>query len=463
MKLSLAQIGQAMQAVGDYENSQDLMSTRVQTDSRLVQPGDLFVCILGQHFDGHNFAREAVHKGALAVVVERPLLDLSSEVPMLLVQDSIAALAALAAFWRTQFQGRVVAVTGTAGKTSVKEMIASILEQGADVGKNYKNWNNLLGVSLSILGMHGREDYWVLEAGVSETGEMEDLAAILAPDVAVLVNVGPAHLQGLSSVHGVAKEKARLMETVSAKGVAVINLDYPELVQAISEQRDVSILTFSAWADTVADCLLVEEQTDPGTGHTLRMRCQETRIELHLPTERSWIGENVLAAACTTRYLGCSPVDIQAGLARVCLPEHRGQIIECGLMTIIDDCYNANPLSMRWALNWARAKAGTDPLILVLGEMKELGEQAETSHQELGSWAACTRAAHVFYFGDYEQAFRKGFVQAGGTGLSHVMDEGEFLRLWRKLGVQSGLVLVKGSRGCALERFVSLLQQELRA
>jgi UDP-N-acetylmuramoyl-tripeptide--D-alanyl-D-alanine ligase len=193
------------------------------------------------------------------------------------------------------------------------------------------------------------------------------------------------------------------------------------------------------------------------------MRCRELDIDLQLPAERSWIGENVLAATCTTSYLGCTPVDIQAGLARVCLPEHRGQMIECGRITIVDDCYNANPLSMRWALNWARSKAGSGPLILVLGEMKELGEQAETSHQELGSWAASTRAAHVFYFGDHDQAFRKGFEQAGGTGLSYVPDEGEFLRLWRKLGVKSGLVLVKGSRGCALERFVYLLQQELRA
>lgn len=463
MKLSLAEIGQAMQAVGDYENSQDLMAVRVQTDSRLVQPGDLFVCISGQRFDGHNFAREAVHKGALAVVVERPLLDLSSEVPMLLVQDSIQALADLAVFWRTLFQGRVIAVTGTAGKTSVKEMIASILEQGADIGKNYKNWNNQLGVSLSILGMHGREDYWVLEAGVSETGEMEALAAILAPDVAVIVNVGPAHLQGLSSVHGVAQEKTRLAETVPAKGMVVINQDCPELVDAMSKQRDVPVLTFSPRADTDADCLLVQERIDPGTGYDVRMRCRELDIDLQLPAERSWIGENVLAATCTTSYLGCTPVDIQAGLARVCLPEHRGQMIECGRITIVDDCYNANPLSMRWALNWARSKAGSGPLILVLGEMKELGEQAETSHQELGGWAASTRAAHVFYFGDHDQAFRKGFEQAGGTGLSYVAGEGEFLRLWRKLGVKSGLVLVKGSRGCALERFVYLLQQELRA
>ncbi|MFP4427847.1 MAG: UDP-N-acetylmuramoyl-tripeptide--D-alanyl-D-alanine ligase [Desulfovermiculus sp.] len=463
MKLSLAQIGQAMQAVGDYENSQDLIATRVQTDSRVVQPGDLFVCIPGQRFDGHNFAREAVHKGALAVVVERPLLDLSSEVPMLLVQDSIAALADLAAFWRAQFQGLVIAVTGTAGKTSVKEMIASVLEQGAHVGKNYKNWNNKLGVSLSILGMHGREDYWVLEAGVSETGEMEALAAILAPDVAMIVNVGPAHLQGLFSVHGVAREKARLVMTVPARGVAVINRDYPELMQAISEHKGIPVITFSSQADAGADCFLVQEQADPGTGYTVRLRCQETRIELHLPAGRSWIGENVLAAACITRYLGCPPEDIQAGLKRVCLPEHRGQMIECGRMTIIDDCYNANPLSMHWALNWARGKAGTSPLILVLGEMKELGERAEACHQELGGWAACTRAAHVFYFGDYEPAFRKGFDQAGGAGLTHVPNETEFLREWRKLGVKSGLVLVKGSRGCALERFVSLLQQEFRA
>lgn len=463
MKLSLAQIGQAMQAVGDFENSQDLLASRVQTDSRLVQPGDLFVCITGQRFDGHNFAREAVHKGALAVVVERPLLDLSSDVPMLLVQDSIQALADLGSYWRRQFQGRVIAVTGTAGKTSVKEMIASILAQAAVVDKNYKNWNNRLGVSLSVLGMHGREDYWVLEAGVSELGEMDALAAVLAPDVAVMVNVGPAHLQGLQSVQGVAGEKIRLVEAVTPGGAAVVSRDYPELMQALPEREDLRVLTFSTRNEVPGEFRLAHMGRGRDGECKVRIEEEGDGFALHLPGHMSWIGENVLAAAGVCRYLGCSVSDIQTGLTHLQLPEHRGHLVKCGPLTILDDCYNANPLSMRWALDWARERAGSDPLILILGEMKELGDRAESCHSDLGFWAGQAGADYVFYFGNYGQSVHQGFDLAGGKDLHHIQGPEDFIRLWRKLGINSGLVLVKGSRGCALERFVHLLQQELRA
>ncbi len=463
MKLSLAQIGQAMKAVGDYENAQDLTATRVQTDSRLVQPGDLFVCIQGERFDGHNFAREAVHKGALAVVVERPLLDVSSDVPMLLVQDSIQALADLAGYWRRQFQGRVVAVTGSAGKTTVKEFIAAVLAQNAEVGKNYKNWNNRLGVALSVLSMHGREDYWVLEAGVSETGEMADLAAVLAPDLAVMINVGPAHLQGLHSVQGVAREKARLADSVPSGGAVVVSRDYPELLQALAEDREVVLCTFSTRPDAGGDCYVFSPADSGKGGDSLGIKAGDTEIVLELSRDRSWIAENILAAVCATWHLGCSGREIQAGLDRSRLPEHRGDALRCGQVTILDDCYNANPLSMRWALDWARKTAGTKPLVLILGEMKELGKQSEALHEELGQQAAETNPLGVLYFGGQEQAFRRGFERAGGSVMLPVQGEGDFAAQWRRLGVQNGVVLVKGSRGCALERFVQRLQQELGA
>jgi UDP-N-acetylmuramoyl-tripeptide--D-alanyl-D-alanine ligase len=462
MKLSLAHIGQAMQAVGDYENSHELMAIRVQTDSRLVQPGDLFVCIQGECFDGHNFAREAVHKGALAVVVERPLLDLTPEVPVLLVHNSVQALADLAAYWRSQFQGIVVAVTGTAGKTSVKELIASILAQKATVGKNYKNWNNKLGVALSILAMSGREDYWVLEAGVSEIGEMEELSAILTPDLAVMVNVGPAHLQGLHTVQGVAREKAQLLKTIPKGGVAIVSQDYPELIQAVPRREDIVLRTFSVYSDSGADCFLFQTKGQVKEDENLVIMAQGQDLELNLPTGRFWILENILAASCAARHLGCALHDIQAGINRLCLPEHRGDTIECGHVTILDDCYNANPLSMRQALKWAKQRADAKSLVLILGEMKELGAQAEFWHEELGGWSADLDPTTVFYSGDHEQAMRRGFERCGGTCLYPVESEKEFLSLWRSIGLQSGVVLIKGSRGCALERFVRILQRELK-
>ncbi|MFW6314593.1 MAG: Mur ligase family protein [Desulfohalobiaceae bacterium] len=203
--MTLAEVGRAMQAVGEYEDHSEQQVQRIQTDSRLVEPGDLFVCLQGENLDGHNFARDAVHKGALGVVSEKPLWDLHIEVPVLLVQSSLQALGQLAAYWRSKFQGRVLAVTGSAGKTTVKELLASILGQRSQVGKNFKNWNNELGLPLSILGFSCREQYWVLEAGISKKGDMDILGQILNPDLALVVNVGPAHLQGLQDLGGPAR------------------------------------------------------------------------------------------------------------------------------------------------------------------------------------------------------------------------------------------------------------------
>ena len=459
MQLSLPQIGRAMQAVGDYEGCHDLVATRVQTDSRLVQPGDLFVCIQGERFDGHTFAREAVHKGALAVVVERPLMELTSEVPMLLVQSSLKALADLAALWRSLFSGQVVAVTGTAGKTTVKELVAAILEHKGRVGKNFKNWNNQLGVSLSILGMNGREDYWVLEAGISEQGEMDCLAAVLAPDVAVVVNVGPAHLQGLHSVAGVAREKAKLVQAVPGQGAAVVSRDYPELIQALPHTPDLQVITFSIQADGPAEAVLAPDPCGCGQVVCLNREGESLAVQVG---QTPWIEENILAAVCTASLVGASPAAIRAGLDQARLPEHRGHVHTLGGFTLIDDCYNANPLSMRLALHRARARAGGKPLVLILGEMKELGTEAHRSHHELGALAAGVQADHLLYYGAYAPEVASGFTAEGQGSLHFFDNEEQFVGVWRDLEMESGLILVKGSRGCGLERFVHLLEQELQ-
>ncbi len=458
--MSLADIARNTQAVGDFALFTDLMVTRVRTDSRLVAPGDLFVCLPGQRFDGHQFAWEAVHRGASALLVERPLFDFSGEVPVLLVKNTLQALGLLAASWRSQFQGRVLGVTGTAGKTTVKEFLSSMLKAKGEVGKNYKNWNNELGLSLSILSFTGKERFWVLEAGVSEIGEMDCLGRILQPDLAVIVNIGPAHLQGLGDLEGVAREKGRLLSYLTLGGTAVLGSDYPELLSRVPDRDAIRLACFSTRdpkADYFGDCL---ETSLCKSVFSLRLNKREVVLEIGYPGR--FMLENVLAAATAADILGLDEEAIQSGPAAANLPEHRCQVRFLRGYQIIDDCYNANPLTMQCVISNCRELDTSSPLVLVLGEMKELGDQAPEAHRTLGELAARAGCRQLIYFGNFSREVKAGFVKGRRDGgFVRVSDSREFLSAWRGLGLPGGIVLFKGSRGCGLEKFVTALVQEL--
>ncbi|MFP4629379.1 MAG: UDP-N-acetylmuramoyl-tripeptide--D-alanyl-D-alanine ligase [Desulfohalobiaceae bacterium] len=461
MKLTLSEVGQAIQAVGEYEEHPEQEVQRIQTDSRLVEPGDLFFCLQGENLDGHNFAREAVHKGALAVVSERPLWDLHIETPVLLVQNSLQALGKLAAYWRSKFQGRVVAVTGSAGKTTVKELLASILGQRGQVGKNYKNWNNELGLPLSILGFSCREHYWVLEAGISKKGDMDILGQMLCPDVALVVNVGPAHLQGLQDLAGVAREKTRLLHYLRPGGLGVASRDYPELSRRLPQREDMRLVQFSS-KDRQAKYhgQYLGLQAWGKSAYQLDLDGQVLDLKLDLHGE--FMLENLLAACSAAWSLGLDPEAIRLGLEQTSLPEHRGEVKRLGRFLVIDDCYNANPLSMRCALEHARAFAGHGELYLILGDMKELGDQAEQEHQGLGRAVAELGPGAVFYIGDYGGQFKAGYLQKGkAEALCLLQEVQEIPRYWRELEPEQGVLLIKASRGCRLERCLQLLGPEL--
>ncbi|MCF8106831.1 MAG: UDP-N-acetylmuramoyl-tripeptide--D-alanyl-D-alanine ligase [Desulfohalobiaceae bacterium] len=460
MRMSLSDIAGHTQAVGDYALFTDLMVTGVKTDSRLVVPGDLFVCLPGQRFDGHQFAWEAVHRGASALLVERPLFDFSGEVPVLLVKNTLRALGQLAAFWRSLFQGRVLGVTGSAGKTSVKEFLSSMLKALGGVGKNYKNWNNELGLSLSILGFTGNEKFWVLEAGISENGEMDVLGRILRPDLAVIVNIGPCHLQGLGDLGGVAREKGRLLSYLTSGGTAVLGTDCPELLSRIPDRDDIQLVGFSSrdpGAAYFGDCL---ESTLSRSVFSLRLNTREVVVEIGYPGR--FMLENVLAAATAADTLDLDTEFIQAGLSAATLPEHRCQVYSLGGYQIIDDCYNANPLAMQRVITDCREMDPAGPLILVLGEMKELGAKAPESHRALGELAAGSGCRQLIYFGNFSHEVKEGFVKDRREGdFVQVSDSREFLSAWKRLKLPQGTALFKASRGCGLEKFVTALVQEL--
>lgn len=461
--MKLSDIYQAVSATGVFDDHEDLSIYRVCTDSRLVQPGDLFVCLSGQNFDGHDFVAQALQSGAAALLIERPVSNSFGNVPVLQVDSSLKALADLASAFRKRFSGQVIGVTGTAGKTTVKEMMAAFLEHVfmAHVGKSYRNWNNQLGLSLSILSMTGQEDFWILELGVSEIAEMDGLGRIACPDAGVIVNVGPAHLQGLGSERGVAKEKAVLFDYIALNGVAVMSLDYPVLREFVPIRGDLKWQTFSYQQEQAGYFGLEHNRSSSlDSSYSYTLWSKEHKTSFSLP----WPGmlENLLAVAATLRGLGIEFTKDHYGLDSLTIPDHRFHIQEIGAFVLIDDCYNANPISMHSALSRLARMSDQGSFVVILGDMKELGHLAPELHYQLGKSLAEFKDIRVLYQGEYFKEVAEGFGsnQVDQT-FFEIMDLEHFIYIWRTLGLESGMILFKGSRGCALEEYVQALIKEL--
>lgn len=451
----LSEILAATGAVGDLGEVGNPMFDGVCTDSRAVTPGRVFVCIPGDRFDGHNFAAEAVKKGAGAVLADRPMPDLDSRVPVLLVKDTVAALGRLAAHWRRKTGARVAAVTGSAGKTTVKELLASILSKVGPTSKNYKNFNNLIGLPLSILEARADDAFWVMELGVSVPGEMRDLAAMALPDVAVIVNVGPAHLEGFGDVAGVAREKCELLRQVARGGAALAGMDYPELWDEAKRvyPRVAGMSAQGLDAPYQAAYLGPREE-----GGLFSIRLGDLAMELALPFRGGHFAENILAAAAAARILGAGEEAIRDGLACAAIPEQRFACRRQGGFTVVDDTYNANPLAMRRALEAGAEMAAGGAFVPVLGEMLELGAATRQEHADLGAFVAGLSPAAVFFHGQSAPDVARGLCDAGYAGpFFAVSSPSEFVRAFTGLGLTGGVVLFKGSRSVRMEAYASAL------
>ncbi|WP_461208508.1 UDP-N-acetylmuramoyl-tripeptide--D-alanyl-D-alanine ligase [Desulfocurvus sp. DL9XJH121] len=454
--MTLAQAAAAMGALGDIGTGADTTLAGVCTDSRLVRPGELFFCLAGENFDGHEFAGRAVGAGALAVVATRPLPEIEGRVPVFMVRDVLEALGALGAAWRAASKATVVAVTGSAGKTTTKEMLACILERLGDTGKNYKNHNNQLGVPLCMLGLTGRERFWVLELGISQPRDMDELAAMVRPDVAVVTNIGPAHLEGLGGLEGVARHKSDVFKYLAPGGTAVASVDYPLLWERARELAPGAV-GFTA-RDAAAPYAGSYLGPDGRGGGRFALSLCGDGVEFSAPFTGRYFAENMAAAAAVAHGLGATAGDVVAGIKAAGVPEHRFQVMRAGAWTVIDDTYNANPLSMRNAVDNAGELAGDGPLVLVLGEMKELGPGAADLHRELGEHLAASKAAAVFWHQGQGDAVAEGLARGGcAHGLRKIGDPRDLRANLKELELAGGVMLVKGSRSCRMERFVSAM------
>jgi UDP-N-acetylmuramoyl-tripeptide--D-alanyl-D-alanine ligase len=460
MRMTLAELVLGLSAVGDLLGSEETVVTRIEKDSRMVRPGDVFACISGGRFDGHNFAREAVRRGAAAVIGQRHLEEIEGRVPVLLVRDTVSALGRLAAFWRGRTKARVVGITGTAGKTTLKEMLACVLSGKGLTAKNYKNWNNQLGLALSILAAEGDEAFWVMEAGISVPGDMQELGAMLRPDLVVIHNIGPGHLERLGSLQGVAREKTELLEYLTPDGQALISMDHPPLFEEAGT-RHPGIIGFTTRGEQARFHGGYLGTVKEGCG-AFSLSLDGNGMEVELPFWGGHMGENVLATAAAATLLGLSPTEIGSGLAGCTLPEQRFQTRRVRSWMLIDDTYNANPLSMRCSIQAAREMDPQTQLVLVLGEMAELGEESGPAHRELGEFIGGCGCACVIFSGRHADQLLDGLGARGWDGIFHPVQSAQSaLPLLKELNLTGGTILFKGSRCCSMDTYFKAFCKEL--
>ncbi|MDY7002171.1 MAG: UDP-N-acetylmuramoyl-tripeptide--D-alanyl-D-alanine ligase [Thermodesulfobacteriota bacterium] len=462
MNLSLSDLSDAVCAYGDLGPFEDAVASGVAIDSRLVKPGEVFACLPGENFDGHAFALKAVSRGACAVLAERPLPELEGKAPVLMVPNTLEALGRLGAYFRQKAGAHVTAVTGSAGKTTAKEMLADILSRLGPTGRNYKNFNNLLGVPLSMLKFSGLEKFWVLELGVSLPGEMDGLGSMVLPDLAVILNIGPAHLEGLSDMRGVAQAKASLLRYLAPEGRALVSMDYPLLWEEALKIVPHAI-GFSCREKAAPYQGRYLGSDENGLGR-FSLELSGSRLELSLPFCGEYFAENVLAAAAAAHLLGADLEQIRRGFEKSACLEQRFHCRDMGSLLLIDDTYNANPLSMVRSLEAAVELAKDRPLILVLGDMMELGPGAHEAHRELGRRIAKTPCGTVFFHGEFAKDVALGLGNGNWPGrFMQTTGPEAFAGTWKDLGVASGVVLFKGSRSMKMEEYVSALTREFEA
>lgn len=429
--------------------------TGVSTDSRSLQPGDLFVPLHGPNYDGHDYLRHAVEHGAAACLSEEVVGGLN--VPVIQVDDSLNCLGKLAGHLRQGFRGPVFAITGTTGKTSTKEMLASILSQQHQGLKTEGNFNNLIGLPLTLARLNDEHRWMVLELGMSQHGEISRLAQIAQPNIALITNVGAGHLAGVGDIAGVAQAKGELFQHLKPGATAIVNNDDPHVVDL---PLPIGVTRVSFALENRADVWASDLQCGRETQFTLHIGGQSHVVNLPLPGQHQVL--NALAAAAAAHCSGIPVEQIVAGLSVVKMAAARLEIRELSSgITVLDDSYNANPQSMKAALKALGDWPCLGRKVAVLADMLELGDAAEECHRELGIQAA-EKADVLITMGDWSKHVTNGAASVNDAGTLEIVlppctTHAEIV-FWLKQNLQhEDCVLVKGSRGMHMEKIVQQL------
>lgn len=419
----------------------------VNFDSRALQPGELFVAVIGAR-DGHDFAAPAMQQGAAAVLASRRLPD---GIPAVYVPDTVQAMQSLARAWRERLKLHCVGITGSVGKTTTKEMVAAVLATTFQTQYTQKNFNNEMGLPVTVLGLREDCEAAVLEMGMNHFGEISRLTAIAQPDIALITNVGTMHVEYLGSREGILRAKLEILEGLRPGGVAIFNGDN-DLLSAVARQYGAITFGFGE-NNQVRGLELVQTEA----GIEFQVQAFGQHFALSLPVQGAHNAYNALAATAVALRLGVKPENIQSALAAFQNTGMRQRCYALGSWQIIEDCYNAGPESMTAALQVLSGAKGRK--IAVLGGMLELGDHARQAHYEIGRKAAQT-AQMLFAYGSNSEDYLRG-AQDAGLEQAWRFDSHEALVQALLEQLQPGdTILLKGSRGMKMEQVLLILKRK---
>lgn len=420
-------------------------------DSRKVEEGFAFFATRGEKVDGHSFIPQvAEKKAALVICEEAPAV----EIPYILVEDTFAALKDVAAFYREQLNIPIVGITGSVGKTSTKEMIAATLSAKFNVLKTQGNFNNEVGLPLTILSIREEHEVAVVEMGISDFGEMHRLSRIAKPDVCVITNIGQCHLENLIDRDGVLKAKTEIFDFMQEDGYVVLNGDDDKLV-TVKEVKGKTPFFFGLQEDDDKTAFASDIRNHGLFGSDFKMTLFGNELEASVPLPGQHMVINALAAATVGKILGMEEEDILKGIASVQATGGRSNILKLEDKTVIDDCYNANPVSMKAAVDLLMMAQGRK--VVILGDMFELGTDELTLHREVGMYAAMARLDGMIFIGNLSKEMYEGAVKLRATP-EYYPDKEAFFAAHKPEDFENTTVLVKASHGMHFEEIVGWLR-----
>lgn len=433
------------------ENYDGKEAAGVVLDSRLVKKDYLFIATVGERVDGHNFIDDVYAKGALAVVCENAPQNVSG--PYILVQNSFHALKHIAKWYRMQLDIKVVGITGSVGKTSTKEFISSVLAQKYTVLKTEGNYNNEVGLPLTVLKIRDNHEIAILEMGISDFGEMNRLSEVAIPDICVITNIGQCHLENLGSRQGVLKAKTEIFNYMNEEGYVCVNGD-DDMLQTIEAVKGNKPIRFGFHGEN--DIYVTEVVSHGLFGTTCKIHVDNQAFQAQVPLPGEHMVRNALAATAVGTLLNLTREEIAGGIQAVQSVGGRSNIIRLEKHTIIDDCYNANPVSMKAAIDLLNM-ADTNK-VAILGDMGELGNDEKDLHKEVGTYAAAANLDVLVCVGKLSSNMYEGASKANFKGeLYHYETREELITALKSIVKENDTVLIKASHSMGFENIVTAL------
>ncbi|WP_339201241.1 UDP-N-acetylmuramoyl-tripeptide--D-alanyl-D-alanine ligase [Peribacillus sp. FSL P2-0133] len=458
IKRTVKQVHEMAEGLNDISPFQSKGINGVTIDSRTVKEGCLFIPLKGGQVDGHQYVKQALAQGAAASFWQRDVPNPPNDLPIIIVENTEKALQQLARSYRQQLNIKVIGITGSNGKTTTKDMTAALLATTYKVHKTIGNFNNHLGLPLTVLSMEEDTEAAVLEMGMSSRGEIEFLSKMTKPDVAIITNIGESHLLDLGSREEIANAKLEIVEGLAKDGTLIYHGDEPLLRNRIKDFPDLNVISFGR---TEQNDLYPQTISQGADSTEFTIASGEKEINYEIPVLGNHNVLNALAAILVAKEFNVDDSSIRKGLSTIQLTNMRMELVEGAKgQKIINDAYNASPTSVKAAVELVEGLSGFEKKILVLGDMLELGPQEKDFHLKIGELISNERIDKIFTFGPLAEFIAKGASKSfSSEQVRPFQDKQELIEELKSSTQGNDIILVKASRGMKLEEVVQALQK----